>query len=98
MSVSDKILDLSLIWKGQVRHVGCGFKHTIFSLDSNELYGLGNNKYGQAGQNYKEENEIMKPSKIYFPLKKGEQILDIKCGFNHSLVLTNQELYFFGCT
>ncbi len=53
VSVSDKILDLSLIWKGQVRHVGCGFKHTIFSLDSNELYGLGNNKYGQAGQNYK---------------------------------------------
>ena len=31
-------------------------------------------------------------------MKKGETIIDIKCGSNHSLVLTNQDLYFFGCT
>lgn len=78
--------------------VACGFKHTIFSTTQNEIYALGNNKYGQCGQNFRQFPEISTPRKIYFPLKKSEKILDIQCGFNHSLILTNQDLYFFGCT
>ncbi len=35
INVTDKIIEPSLIWKGNVKFVGCGFKHTVFSTDDN---------------------------------------------------------------
>ena len=28
---TDKIIEPLLIWKGNAKHVACGFKHTVFS-------------------------------------------------------------------
>ncbi|KAJ5067812.1 claret isoform a [Anaeramoeba ignava] len=64
----------------------------VFLLDSNqELFGCGDNEYSQLGlgESRKGEIKIQKLTKIQ-NIPKGE-IIDIQCGFNHSIMLIEDE-------
>ncbi|KAJ5080119.1 hypothetical protein M0811_14136 [Anaeramoeba ignava] len=64
----------------------------VFLLNSNqELFGCGNNAYGQLGlgESRKEETKIQKLTKIQ-NIPKGK-IIDIQCGFSHSIMLIENE-------
>ncbi|KAJ5067358.1 hypothetical protein M0811_13028 [Anaeramoeba ignava] len=64
----------------------------VFLLNSNqELFGCGNNGYGQLGlgESRKEETKIHKLTKIQ-NIPKGK-IIDIKCGDYHSIMLIENE-------
>ncbi|KAJ5069361.1 claret isoform a [Anaeramoeba ignava] len=65
--------------------------HHIFLLNSNqELFGSGNNQYGQLGLGESiEETKIQKLTKIQ-NIPKGK-IIDIKCGGIHSIMLIENQ-------
>ncbi|KAJ5078855.1 hypothetical protein M0811_04578 [Anaeramoeba ignava] len=67
------------------------FSTFIFLLNSNqELFGCGWNHYGQLGLGDTEEEwKIKKPIKIQ-NIPKGE-IIDIKCGYEHSIMLIEDQ-------
>ncbi|KAJ5079157.1 claret isoform a [Anaeramoeba ignava] len=70
---------------------GNGSKH-VFLLNSNqELFGCGNNEYGQLGlgESINEETTINKLTKIQ-NIPKGK-IIDIQCGMFHSIMLIENE-------
>ncbi|KAJ5071816.1 hypothetical protein M0811_09976 [Anaeramoeba ignava] len=63
----------------------------VFLLNSNqELFGCGWNEYGQLGLGESiKEKKIQKSTKIQ-NIPKGK-IIDIQCGFNHSIMLIEEE-------
>ncbi|KAJ5079999.1 claret isoform a [Anaeramoeba ignava] len=66
--------------------------NSVFLLNSNqELFGFGDNRFGQLGLGYsrKEEIKIQKLTKIQ-NIPKGK-IIDIKCGWYHSIMLIENE-------
>ncbi|KAJ5068137.1 claret isoform a [Anaeramoeba ignava] len=66
--------------------------NSVFLLNSNqELFGCGSNSRGQLGlgESRKKEKKIQKLTKIQ-NIPKGK-IIDIKCGFIHSIMLIEQE-------
>ncbi|GBP51740.1 RCC1-like G exchanging factor-like protein [Eumeta japonica] len=73
----------------KVTAVAAGRAHTIILTDNEGIYTLGNNAYGQCGRriNVKEE---YKGSMVVHNIKKlgSEQIIDICCGQDHSLFIT----------
>ena len=75
-----------------VDFVACGNGHTICKTLFNEIYVWGRNGYGQLG--------IRNTGNQHIPFKSKDwpdDIVDIKCGDNHTLVLTsNQEVYSCG--
>lgn len=75
-----------------VDFVECGGFHTICKTFSNEIFSWGWNAMGQLGIKNFEDQEF--PTKcLHWP----ENIVDIKCGYTHTLVLTlNQEVYSCG--
>ncbi|KAJ5074767.1 insulin-like growth factor binding proteinn-terminal [Anaeramoeba ignava] len=73
----------------------------VFLLNSNqELFGCGNNEYGQLGlgESRKEETKIPKLTKIQ-NIPKGK-INDIQCGYAHSIMLIenqDEKRKFYSC-
>ncbi|KAJ5068604.1 hypothetical protein M0811_02546 [Anaeramoeba ignava] len=64
--------------------------YSVFLLNSNqELFGCGENYFGQLGLGESEEDKIYKLTKIP-NIPKGK-IIDIKCGFHHSIMLIENE-------
>ncbi|KAJ5079454.1 hypothetical protein M0811_04475 [Anaeramoeba ignava] len=63
----------------------------VFLLNSNqELFGCGNNEYGQIGlEESRKESKIQKLTKIQ-NIPKGK-IIDIQCGFIHSIMMIENE-------
>ena len=59
--------------------------------EDNQIFGWGKNYDGQLGRGYNSE-DILKPQKIDFPSK--EKIIDISCGFLHTLVLLSKGLLY----
>ncbi|KAJ5067770.1 claret isoform a [Anaeramoeba ignava] len=76
-----------------VSKIFSGFSSTcIFLLNSNqELFGCGNNEFGQVGlgESRKEETYIQKLTQIQ-NIPKGK-IIDIQCGYCHSIMLIENE-------
>ena len=66
--------------------VACGGYHTIVMDENNQLYGFGKSIYGQCGYGKGEDIDI--PQKINFN-DDVSQIIDIKCGGEHSVFLSN---------
>lgn len=66
--------------------------------EDKKLYALGSNKFGQCGLEIAKHEQVKKLTEIYFPFLSGEEIIDIKCGSFHTLILTNRHLYFMGST
>lgn len=83
--------------KGEkVRKAAGGLKFSLVWADHNRLFAVGSNRFGQCGQSNHRMPDVKKLTPISFQCEKDEEILDIACGFCHSLVLTNKYVYFFG--
>eukprot|EP00366_Plasmodium_knowlesi_P001861 XP_002259358.1 hypothetical protein, conserved in Plasmodium species [Plasmodium knowlesi strain H] len=75
-----------ILSKQKVRKVSCGDAHIIALMWNHNVFVWGNNNYGQLGIG-NNTDEISMPLLIYFQ----EKIIDIACGKNHSLFLTECE-------
>lgn len=86
-----------MLMKGEKVVKACGgLKFSLVWTAGDRLYAMGDNKFGQCGQNNILLPEVKKLTEIVFEWQKDEKILDIACGFCHSLILTNKYVYFFG--
>ena len=70
-----------------IRKVSCGGYHTIVMDENNELYGFGKGIFGQCGYGQPEDTDY--PRKIIFNDKNLNKIIDIKCGGEHTLFLSD---------
>ena len=66
--------------------IACGGYHTIVMDEKNELYGFGKGIFGQCGYGQAEDTDI--PRKIIFNDKNLNKIINIKCGGEHTLFLS----------
>ena len=87
----------------KIKRVSCGGYHTIVIANSDELFSFGKGIYGQCGYGQPEDTSI--PKKVIFEEKQNIQyennkainIIDIKCGGEHSLFLSsNNNVYTCG--
>ena len=77
----------------KIIQVSCGFKHVVILTSNNNVYGWGNNSYGQLFSNeiYR-KNGIIKMNN-----EDKNKIIQISAGFRSSFVLNdNNEIYYFG--
>ena len=65
--------------------ISCGGYHTIAMDEKNQLYGFGKGIFGQCGYGHTED--AVSPKKIIF--QENNKIIDIKCGGEHSIFLSN---------
>ena len=68
-----------------VEFIECGENHTFCKTLNNEIYCWGKNEYGQLGL----ENTDNQNTPILCSSLLNEDIVDIKCGDDHTLVLTS---------
>ncbi|KAM3130371.1 hypothetical protein pb186bvf_017574 [Paramecium bursaria] len=76
--------------KDKIIKVSCGDFHLAFLSSNFEAYMLGSNDSGQLGLSLIETST---PAKLNFQNK----IDSIKCGQNHTLLLSDHKVYSFGC-
>ncbi len=67
-------------------HVACGSHHTLAQNEWGEIFAWGANSNGQLGLNVQSQT-IQFPKMIKYLATK--QVVQIACGANHSLALTN---------
>ena len=68
-----------------VEFIECGGDHVFCKSLHNEIYCWGNNEYGQLGLG----NTDNQNTPILCSSLSNEDVIDIKCGYNHTLVLTS---------
>ena len=68
-----------------VEFIECGGYHTFCKTLNNEIFCWGKNDYGQLGL----ENRDNQNTPILCSSLSNEDVIDIKCGNNHTLVLTS---------
>merc|ERR1712000_210112 len=68
-----------------VEFIECGNEHTFCKTLSNEIYCWGNNYFGQVGI----DNIITQNTPILCSSLSKEDVIDIKCGYSHTLALTS---------
>lgn len=65
-----------------------GFNFMIGRTSRNEIYTWGQNEHGQLGLGFKSfANDFIKPERNEY--LSGKQIIDISCGYRHSIALTS---------
>ena len=70
-----------------IKKIACGKNFLLFLSDTGLVYSLGKNTKGQLGlQDYKERSY---PTINELLIKDGERIIDISCGYKHSIALGN---------
>ncbi|KAL9647618.1 hypothetical protein ABK040_006974 [Willaertia magna] len=69
--------------------IQAGVYHSLFLNKFNEIFICGNNNHNQIGKNYIQEGVFKKIILNSNLLKENEYIIDIECGMNHSLFLSN---------
>lgn len=81
---------IELIECGDIKFkdIKCGKCHILAISENDELYGFGENQYGQLGLSG--TNHIKLPLKIPFFDQMAIKIKQIACGQDHSLILTKQ--------
>jgi alpha-tubulin suppressor-like RCC1 family protein len=73
--------------------ISCGSEHSLLLSDDGLVYGIGLSVLGQLG--HKENKSHFSPIEIKG--FKSEKVIQISCGFAHSIVLTNKRrVYSFG--
>ncbi|KAG5338370.1 RCBT1 protein, partial [Acromyrmex charruanus] len=78
----------------KIVHVSCGGAFTMAITTSREVYGWGNNSFGQLGIR---ENCETKYTPQRVDLKEGLAIVKVVCGIEHTLALTNEKkIYAWG--
>ncbi|KAL9657925.1 hypothetical protein ABK040_015980 [Willaertia magna] len=74
--------------KFNIKKIACGCNHTIFLTNDHKVYGLGFNSFFQISS--LSEINVTKPTEFNFNFKKeNEYIIDVACGMNHSLFISN---------
>ena len=82
-----------------IADISCGVQHALAITPGGNIYGWGDNQYGQVGLGKGSESFISKPTRI----KKFEEIIiRIMCSFNRSFALTNEGMVYswgtnYGC-
>jgi alpha-tubulin suppressor-like RCC1 family protein len=78
-----------------IKKIACGKNFVIFLSDSGLVYSYGKNTKGQLGlEDYKERNT---PTLNELLVKNGERIIDVSCGFKHTIALgINGKAYSWG--
>ncbi|XP_059549393.1 RCC1-like G exchanging factor-like protein isoform X3 [Myotis daubentonii] len=81
----------------RVLQVSCGRAHSLVLTDSEGVFSMGNNSYGQCGRKVV-ENEIYSEShKVHRMQDFDGQVVQVTCGQDHSLFLTDKgEVYSCG--
>ncbi|KAG5306665.1 RCBT1 protein, partial [Acromyrmex insinuator] len=78
----------------KIVHVSCGGAFTMAITTSHEVYGWGNNSFGQLGIR---ENCETKYTPQRVDLKEGLAVVKVVCGIEHTLALTNEKkIYAWG--
>ena len=84
---------LTLIMKdSSIVGIRCGSNHSLIWKSNGDIFTFGCNNYGQLGFEDKENRN--KPT--FLMNLKNDKIIDIQCGYDHNLILTNEELIGFG--
>ena len=68
--------------------IAAGSNHYLFLDSKGNVWSMGGNGYGQLGHGNKFDSHIT-PDRIAWFLKNGIKIVDIACGFDHSLAVDN---------
>lgn len=73
----------------KIKALAAGRAHTVILTDTEGVYTLGNNAYGQCGRKIN-ENEEYKGSMVSHNIRRlgKEEIVDVCCGQDHSLFIT----------
>ncbi|XP_053130871.1 RCC1-like G exchanging factor-like protein isoform X2 [Hemicordylus capensis] len=81
----------------RVMQVSCGRAHSLVLTDTEGVFSMGNNSYGQCGRKVV-EGEIYSESKLIYRLQEFEnRVVQVACGQDHSLFRTEKgEVYSCG--
>ena len=83
-----------IIFSERIKSVHCGAEHRIaLTYNPNKLYAWGKNDHCQLG--FRHVGKIINSYELHF----HKQIMDISCGYYHTIALTNISniLYVWGC-
>ncbi|XP_072909958.1 RCC1-like G exchanging factor-like protein isoform X3 [Hemitrygon akajei] len=83
--------------EARVLQVSCGRAHSLVMTDSEGVFSMGNNAYGQCGRSIV-DSEIYSGSQIIHRIEGVDsRIVEVACGQDHSLFRTNKgEVYSCG--
>jgi Regulator of chromosome condensation (RCC1) repeat len=85
-------LELGLPSNVNALRIACGAEHTLI-LTSGGLYACGNNQSGQLGLTNTAMEKMIFRLKLVPGLPSVENIIGFSAGINHSVVVTDKELY-----
>ncbi|XP_027804337.1 RCC1-like G exchanging factor-like protein isoform X1 [Marmota flaviventris] len=81
----------------RVLQVSCGRAHSLVLTDSEGVFSMGNNSYGQCGRKVVENEVYSESHKIHRMQDFDGQVVQVACGQDHSLFLTDRgEVYSCG--
>uniref|UniRef100_H0XSC7 RCC1-like G exchanging factor-like protein n=2 Tax=Otolemur garnettii TaxID=30611 RepID=H0XSC7_OTOGA len=81
----------------RVLQVSCGRAHSLVLTDSEGVFSMGNNSYGQCGRKVVEDEIYSESHKIHRMQDFDGQVVQVACGQDHSLFLTDKgEVYSCG--
>jgi alpha-tubulin suppressor-like RCC1 family protein len=91
--VKDKPIPVEVHISEGIREIRCGSNHSLALTRSNKLYAWGSNVFGQIG-NGKTAKQLT-PLMLNLPQGYHDQtIVDISCGWSHSIIVTLEGLVF----
>ena len=78
-------ININIKKNSAIKKIACGKNFAIFLSDSGLVYSYGKNTKGQLGlKDYKERNT---PILNELLVRNGERIVDVSCGFKHTIAL-----------
>ena len=92
--VVNECTEIKELSKQKVKEIFKGGYFLLALTEDYQIFGWGVNDLGQLGRGYVSysNNRLYKPQKIDFPSE--EKIIDISCGYNHTLVLLENGLVY----
>ena len=88
-----KMTDISEIFSlnshEKITFIACGDDFNIALSNQNRVFSFGLHEDGQLAINSNEKNEITNDITNKFELQEGDYIVDVKCGADHALALSN---------
>jgi len=76
----------------KINKISLGGQHTAILTENKELYMCGNGIHGELGRGNKLEsstNYRSKPVLVDYFKENKREVIDVSCGRNHTIVLTN---------